>query len=250
MADLPTDEGVNTAIEYWIEAEGPSGATARAGSPGTPFPIEVSTTPARDETPPVVAPDPDVVAPTIRHAAVATGTTGEPQRFEATVTDEDSGVVDVTLFHRDAPDEEFAELPMLPTDGDDYAATLPPSDEPGTIEYFIEAEDAAGTAVTRGSRFSPLERRVEAPAVPITVVPGGAADVATSGPVGTDAAGEPPEPRSRALWYVLGGALVVGLIAGLAGGGGGEDDDDEPVFPPTTTGGDCCDVTFVVDTPR
>ena len=252
VTDLPTDQGVNTTTSSTgSRRRGQSGATARAGASRGSLPDRGVHDPRRGTTlPRSRRPTRTSLAPTIRHAAIrCPARPAKPQRFEATVTDADSGVADVTLFHRRRArrgirrDRRCSRRAAT-------TSTSPrcrPSDEPGTIEYFIEAEDEAGTA--GHARLALLAAGAA----------GGGAGGGDGGGAGRrcgrsgeragrdrrggDAAGA---EESGAVVRGRRSARAVGLIAGLAGGGGGEDDDDEPM----PGGGDCCDVTFVVDTPQ
>jgi len=223
-----TEEGDATGIEYWIDASGANGASARAGSPEAPFLVEVAA--ARE-------PPSDTTPPLIEHQPSASVTSNEPQRIEARVTDA-GGVDRVVLFHRAAPDGEFERTVMEAAGDDRYVATLAPPARATTIEYFIEARDEAGTRAMRGSRFAPLERTL-GPGGDDTDASVGGAEVLTD----TDESGGESAP-SRTLWYVVGGAVLLGLVAAAAGGGGSGGGGPPP--PP----GDCCNVTFTVDAPQ
>lgn len=225
LRELPTEAGVETTIEYWIEASA-DGATARAGSADEPIVADVAPAAA---TPP--APVADTRAPTVVDRPVAAATAGEAQRFEVVVTD-DAAVEEVVLFHRAPGEPEFERSPMRASGGDRYVATVPTDGDATLIEYFVEARDASGNRESLGSRFMPRERPLDA-----------ASSVASA-----PAAAEEPaaKPRSRTLWYVLGGALLVGAAAAAAGGGGGGGGSGTTEPPP----GGCCTVTIEVDAPQ
>ena len=188
----------------------------------------------------------DVSAPKINHTVVPSGTAGDSLLIEAQVTD-NVGVASVVLFYRFKGDSEFQELPMSLEGGDQYAALVPTEAGFETdLEYYIEAADAGGTKTTRGLSFDPLtvsllpgaeEQPVEAEPVETPVV-------AETAPVESEAP-VVPKPKSRTLWYVVGGVLLLGIAAAAAGGGGGDDD--------PTTGQACadagCSVTFNVTQP-
>ena len=72
--------------------------------------------------------------------------------------------------------------------------------EGDSVRYYLTATDGAGNEQSRGFAFDPLVVRVGPPA----------AAVAIDG-----------EGGGSTLWYVVGGAIALGLVASLAGGGGG-----------------------------
>ena len=197
LRELPTEAGTPTRIEYWIEASA-DGATAAAGSADAPIVVDVTL----EAAPPAAVAD--ARAPEIADVSPAAAPAGERQRFAVEVTD-DTGVDEVVLFHRAAGDAEFERLPMSAAGGNRYVATLPSAADTTLIEYFVEARDPAGNRESLGSRFMALERPLEAAA---------SAPAVASAPAPEPVA----EPRSNTLWYVLGGALLVGAIAAAAGG--------------------------------
>jgi len=172
---------------------------------------------------------PDLVSPTIVHEPEGTGVAGEPQRFEARVSD-NVGVGAVTLFHRRAGETEFESVEMRSVGDDRYVATVRSDDDRvGVIEYFIQAADLAGTRTTRASNLSPLERALEAP-------PAAPEITFQDEPRTAEKAGG----GRRTLWYVVGGVLAAVAIAALV------DVDGEP----DESCDGSCTLEFVVDAPR
>lgn len=169
----------------------------------------------------------DVSPPVITHTPPEHFRAGAPLRIHARVTD-DSGVHEVTLFHRDAGEQEYRQLSMRRERASDfYVAELPPGSGP-RIEYFIRATDTVGNTLL-GRLFDPYATTVLAAAPEEPGAPGSAATVI---PLSSVPAGAPPaanpvltadEPRGgmpRWVWIGL-GALAVAAVASGAGGGGG-----------------------------
>ena len=167
----------------------------------------------------------DNAPPAIEFQPLAEGRRGDTQVFSASVSD-DSAVESVTLRYRLEPGEPYASLPMKPLGGTDiYTASVAGADtEAESIQYYIEAIDAAGNRSIEGFAFDPLERVLRAPGVPI------------AGPApATEGLASGLTTGQKILYGVL-GVVVVGAIAAAAGGGGSSgggqplgDDTDVPV---------------------
>gem|GEM_PF-5549926 len=239
------------AVEYFLEASSRQGEQALAGTGERPKRIAVvgseesdsraivvvptEREPAEEAEAPPRAPDSgiDFIAPAIAHDPDAIDT-DDSRRFVATVTDNDQ-VGQVQLFYRTDAEDPFEAVVMTAGSSDAYSVRLPLADDfSGAIEYYIEASDVTGTTSTRASAFSPLQREVGLGAAEVPIETASAETSSASPPAGDAAA----EPRRRKKWpYIVGGAIVLGLLVGLAASGAAEEEGE----------GDCCDVTFVVE---
>ena len=150
---------------------------------------------------PVARAQDDVTPPSIDHEPIREIAAGGRERVEARVTDDGRGVERVTL-NLGLGDGGFEALAMEREDDARYAGTLSAEGlaEGERLRYYITAVDEAGNEQSRGFEFDPLVVEVGPPAV--------------AAPVAADEGG-------RTIWYVAAGALVLGLVASLAGGGGG-----------------------------
>jgi len=171
----------------------------------------------------------DVEPPFIEHEVVPEADAGFSQLFRALVSD-DQELGSVTLHWRFAGEEGYTDTPMLPSpDGATWSARVPTSDlESRAIEYYLQARDAGGNRTVRGFAFSPLTRRIRSSA-PLAE------------PIGNLS---PTVQRSTFVYYVL-GALVVGLVAGLASSGGGGGGGGGP----SECGSDGCEVVVTFQSP-
>ncbi len=183
---------------------------------------------------------PDFEAPLIEHDETVFSLSDTAQDFSAQVVD-NIEVSSVKLFYRLDKEDEYSTINMERiADSAFYSASLS-SDEYGgestVIEYYIQAEDAAGNVVLNGFAFAPLTRNLtpkEAIAAPSQ---------------GTTVSSEPDiiaeKPKSRVLYYVL-GALAVGALASTLSDDGSESSspgNDSPCV------GGTCTVTFTLGTP-
>lgn len=157
----------------------------------------------------------DVTPPSIDHEPVREIAAGARERVEARVTDEGSGVDRVTL-NLGIGDGGFEAFAMERGDDARYAGTLSAEDlaEGERLRYYITAVDETGNEQSRGFEFDPLVVEVGPPAV--------------AAPLASDEGG-------KTIWYVAAGALVLGLVASLAGGGGGGGGAAEPGGPSSPT---------------
>lgn len=99
----------------------------------------------------------DITAPEIVHTAVSESLPlGQSVPIEATVTDEDSGVLYVRLYYKNETEnsESFRNTVMEVGETPDvYAAEIPGEDEnSGGMNYYIEATDYA-----QNVSFSPID---------------------------------------------------------------------------------------------
>ena len=175
----------------------------------------------------------DVEPPLIEHDVNDEAEADIRQNFVATVVD-DEELDSVLFFYRYAGETSFSRYLMMQVSfSSTYIAQIPTDPDSYTpIEYYIQARDTSGNRTVRGYVFSPLVRNI----VPRVAV----ADKADA-MVGT--AGQVPEKVTRELpkaVYIIGGVLLLGLIASAASssGGGGKG-----------CGADGCRISLLVDPP-
>ena len=144
-AEIPKDQVAVPGVNYYISAWDENGARTDSGSPADPYIIVV--TPGG---PPVIEHDP---------VTLAEADTQVP--INATVTDPDDAIAQVTLFFRmhaaDGPEAPFNELLMTaPAGADDYSAEIPKDQVavPG-VDYYISAWDETGARTDSGSPADP-----------------------------------------------------------------------------------------------
>lgn len=181
----------------------------------------------------------DVEPPLIEHDVIAEAEADIRQSFIATVVDD--GELDSVLFYyRYAGETSFSRYAMMPISySSTYIAQIPTDPDSYTaIEYYIQARDASGNRTVRGYTFSPLVRNIIPAASPVADAEGSAATI--QGAADTKTAATIP----KAL-YILGGVLLLGLIASAAGSSGGGSD--------SGTGGACgadgCRLSLTVNQP-
>ena len=174
---------------------------------------------------PALAQPEDNAPPAIEFQPLAEGRRGDTQVFSASVGD-DSAIESVTLRYRLEADDPYVSIPMEPLgDTDIHTASLGGADtDVESIQYYIEAIDAAGNRSIEGFAFDPLERVLREPGVPLSGSAPASEGLASGLTTG-----------QKILYGVL-GVVVVGAIAAAAGGGGGSgggqplgDDTDVPV---------------------
>lgn len=157
----------------------------------------------------------DVEPPLIEHDVIAEAEADIRQTFIATVVD-DQDLDSVVFFYRYAGESSFSRYVMMQVSySSTYIAQIPTDPKSfKAIEYYIQARDASGNRTVRGYTFSPLVRNI--------TPPDAAEPVALPAPNTTPEA-EQPESGSRipTAVYVVGGVLLLGLIAGAAGSSGG-----------------------------
>ena len=153
----------------------------------------------------------DATPPDIDHEPLREIAAGGEERIEASVADDASGVASVTL-NLGLGDGGFEALAMEGDGGSRFVGTLSAEGlaEGDSLRYYLTATDGAGNEQSRGFAFDPLVVRVGPPATAV-------------------ATGD--EGGGRTLWYVVGGAIALGLVASLAGGGGGGDASDARTGP-------------------
>jgi N-acetylneuraminic acid mutarotase len=83
----------------------------------------------------------DTSAPSITHTPVTSGTKGFPITITALVTDEHSGIDQVTLFSKKPAESRYATI-IMDADGDTYSYEIPAESVTADgIEYYLKAED-------------------------------------------------------------------------------------------------------------
>lgn len=182
----------------------------------------------------------DVDPPLIEHEVTAQAEAGIRQTFVATVVD-DGELDNVTFYYRFAGETNFSRFLMTPlSSSSTYIAQVPTDPKLySAIEYYIQARDISGNRTVRGYTFSPLVREILQPERSVTP----AVQTPAAQPVATEeqASGIPK------IVYILGGVLLLGLIAGGASGGGGGGGSD-PVDGETCGAGGCR-LTITVNRP-
>jgi len=152
----------------------------------------------------------DVDPPLIEHDVDWSTDADIRQTFMATVVD-DSELDTVMFFYRFAGETNFTR-----------------SNQTTAIEYYIEARDVSGNRTVRGYAFNPLVREIE----PVK------ADASTAATTSETEAAESVSRGLPKVVYVVGGVLLLGLLAGLSSGGG--DDGGGGGAGPTPAIGEPC----------
>ena len=159
----------------------------------------------------------DVEPPLIEHDVVAEAEADIRQTFVATVVD-DQDLDSVVFYYRYAGETSFSRYVMMQVSySSTYIAQIP-TDPKSTkaIEYYIQARDTSGNRTVRGYTFSPLVRNI----VPI---PPEEPVVQAKGDATPELPAEEGSGIPKAV-YIVGGVLLLGLIAGAASSSGGGSD--------------------------
>lgn len=184
----------------------------------------------------------DVEPPLIEHDVVSQSEGSIRQTFVATVVD-DEELDRVQLFYRFAGETSYSRYTMTQLSfSSTYVAQIPTDPDSTTaIEYYLQARDTSGNRTVRGYTFSPLVREIVIPE-PVGPSPSELEAGAGATPV-VDAEASSGLPK---IVYIIGGVLLVGLLASAAGGGGGGGGDSG-----MGNGGECppegCQVTVIVE---
>ena len=179
----------------------------------------------------------DVEPPLIEHDIVAESEADIRQTFVATVVD-DQDLDSVVFYYRYAGETSFSRYVMMQVSySSTYIAQIPTDPKSNqAIEYYIQASDTSGNRTVRGYTFSPLVRSIVPPPGSDTVLQAGVEGDAR-------AATESTGSRIPKAVYIVGGVLLLGLIAGAASSSGGGSDE----------GGACtdegCRLTLTIDRP-
>lgn len=156
----------------------------------------------------------DVDPPLIEHQVVPQAESDIRQTFVATVVD-DGELDSVVFYYRFAGETNFTRYVMAPLSASStYIAQIPTDPKIVTaIEYYIQARDLSGNRTVRGYTFSPLIREI---------LP--AEELAVESPqvaVAADVEKKANKTGISKVLYVVGGVLLLGLIAGAASSSGG-----------------------------
>ena len=182
----------------------------------------------------------DVDPPLIEHEVVSQVESDIRQTFVATVVD-DGELDSVIFFYRFAGETNFTRYVMAPLSASStFIAQIPTDPKIVTaIEYYIQARDLSGNRTVRGYTFNPLVREILPPQAQTAVSP----QVPVEAEIGekTQTTG-----LNKAL-YVVGGVLLLGLIAGAASSSGGGDSGQPGIGEPCGPSG--CLLSLTVDRP-
>ncbi|MHB1845559.1 MAG: hypothetical protein ACYCWW_12080, partial [Deltaproteobacteria bacterium] len=102
--------------------------------------------------------------PSIEHAPVVRAQAGQPLTLTATIRS-GNGVFQPTVDFRRVGETTWSKVPLLPSGGDLYAATIPSASLGSDVEYYLEAYDNDGNGPARAG----------SPDAPFHVAVGGAA---------------------------------------------------------------------------
>ncbi len=170
---------------------------------------------AQEEAPPPAeaaapaAPQPAAALPTIVHAPVAQAQVGQPLTLAATIRS-GNGIFQPSVYFRHAGEANWTKIPLLPSGGDVFTATLPGATLSSNIEYYIECYDNDGNGPARaGSPDAPFQVAVALPPPPVTGRPQAAPGAATE-------VKKPAGNGRKIVGGVLAGVGVIALGAGIA----------------------------------
>ncbi len=162
------------------------------------------------------------VGPALDHTPVVHATPGEPLTLTATIHS-GNGVFQPIVSFRHVGEAAWVKVPLLPSGGDLYSATIPGASLGSDIEYYLEAYDNDGNGPARAGSAD----------VPFRIsVGGGAAPFVSTAARETSAqtAVQPPAPAPSAEakkqtgvdGRTIGGvaALAVGVVGGVVCGYG------------------------------
>lgn len=159
----------------------------------------------------------DAEPPMVDFRPVAEGVHGDSQVFAATVSD-NVGVASVTLHFRLDGESLYETREMQALGNTDiYTTTIETNDAieaVTSIQYYIEASDAAGNRTLEGFAFDPIERLLVDQQVAIDE---------NSDELSSDSSATPSAGMStgRKVLYGILGVIVVGALASSSSGGGG-----------------------------
>lgn len=168
--------------------------------------------PRPDYSPPEISVD--VEPPLIEHELVKQAEADIRQTFVASVVD-DEELAQVDLFYRFGGETSFSRYQMMRVSySSTYIAQIPTNpNELAPMEYYIQASDASGNRTVRGYTFSPLVRQIIAPANHVEATAQDESDPGTKAPNST------ASKLPKAV-YIVGGVLLLGLIASAGGSSG------------------------------
>ena len=152
---------------------------------------------------PVPEDDPDTVAPEFEDFAIAADNPDAAPRVTAVVTDDLSGIDNVSVLFRLDPEHDFQSVKMTPGAGGLFMGLLPQGVQTNGFEYYVEATDADGNVGRLGSEETPYR-----------------VDAAGASTLVRLKAKEPPPPKGPVLhpaWIAL--AMGVGVLSGAVAAG-------------------------------
>jgi len=181
----------------------------------------------------LLPPSRDLVAPEITHEPNNTIiNAGNSKTISVSVTD-NVGIQSVTLFYRVIGSNDYNRISMQTVmDSNEYQAEIVNLEVPG-IEYYLQAIDLAGNALTNGHAISPLVVSVTATNLEAQQ------DIASTSNNAAEAISQSASTSelSKKTWVWIGlGILAAGAALSLTDGGGSGNP------PPPTS-------TVVIDTP-
>jgi len=166
----------------------------------------------------------DLIAPEISSPNIAQELySDEPANIQAMVTDNE-GVKNVTLFYRNIGASDFKSAEMeRSTETDIYSIKLTDISEPG-VEYYIQATDLSGNAISHGHSIAPFTITILLESVPqsdeVAVASANPEDLPQTAPDLEEGSVQKSGGVSKWVWIGL-GILLVGAAAGGGGSGGG-----------------------------
>lgn len=177
----------------------------------------------------------DLEPPLIEHDVIDEAEADIRQTFVATVVD-DQDLDSVIFYYRYAGETSFSRYVMMQVSfSSTYIAQIPTNpDNDRAIEYYIQARDTSGNRTVRGYTFSPLVRNIVMPAPEEAVVQTASAE-------SSDVSAEKSAGLPKVV-YIVGGVLLLGLIASAAGSSGGGSDSGG-------CGSEGCRLSLTIDQP-
>jgi len=168
---------------------------------------------------------PDIESPIIEIEAVFEAEAGNTQVFTALVAD-DRLLKDVTLYPRRAGRQAFERAIMTPRGITGYFSVELETDPADLrpIEYYVQARDEGGNRSISGFAFDPYQREIIAPnQLTDPVVKSPTKPIAQT-PVEPIVVAEPAAAKksSNKIWWAIGLAVVVGVVASSSGGSSGD----------------------------
>lgn len=165
----------------------------------------------------------DTEAPVIEFDELETALAGRSQVFTVQIAEE-SELADATLYYRRSGEQGYEAIPLRPLGSSGFysaSITTDPKDL-RTIEYYLQARDAAGNRTVSGFAFDPYSRSLNAPQqaprvtqAPLQVEP---IEVPSDEPPAVETPTTPTfatrQPFYKRRWVqVTAGVIVVGLVA-------------------------------------
>ncbi len=156
--------------------------------------------------------------PTIQHAPVSQAQPGQPLTLTATIHS-GNGVFQPTVYFRHAGEQNWTKVPLIPSGGDIFTATLPGATLSSNVEYYLETYDNDGNGPARaGSPDAPFQVAVAmaAPSRPAQAV--ASAPAAPRSATTATVNKQSPALSGKKLGAIVSaGVGVVGLAVGVVG---------------------------------